>query len=524
MRHGAAVALWVFMLGTSSTMISSRAFDAPGAIEVKVNGERHISFNEGWRFLKGEAEGAEKPDFADSAWRTLDLPHDWAIEGPFDPKISPHSGALPFFGVGWYRRHFNLAESARGRYFAIEFDGAMANSRVWLNGQELGGRPYGYIGFSFDLTPFLRFGSQENILAVRLAPEDQSSRWYPGAGIYRNVWLDVTEAIQVGRWGTFITTPEISAEKAAILIKTEILSRRSGPARVTIETTIFDATGREAGKASMAQTIQPGAKDVVDGRIELMRPHRWDITDPYLYRAVSTVRDGSRVLDRYVTPFGVRSIEFDKDRGFLLNGRNVKMQGVCMHHDLGALGTAVSRRATERQLQILKGFGVNAIRTSHNPPSPELLEYCDKLGLLVMDEAFDMWRQPKVRNGHGKYFDQWGETDLRDMIRRDRNHPSVVLWSIGNEILEQSDAERMENCQEAYRYMPRRGPDPAGYGGFQSVDKCHQESSCRPGGYPWVQLQAYGIRADSPGPPELDHRRFGDQLVRQLAWCLSFAD
>jgi beta-galactosidase len=441
MRHRAAIALCALVLATFSTIISSSAFDAPRAIEVKVSGERRVSFSEGWRFLKGEAEGAEKPDFSDRAWRTLDLPHDWAIEGPFDPKINPHCGALPFFGIGWYRRHFNLAESARGKYFTIEFDGAMANSRVWLNGQELGGRPYGYIGFSFDLTPYLRFGSQENVLAVRLAPEDQSSRWYPGAGIYRNVWLDITEAVQVARWGTYITTPEVSADKAAVSIKTEIQNRRSDPARVTLETTILDANGKEAGRASMAQTIPPGGTEVVDGRIDVVKPHRWDITDPYLYSAVSTVRDGSRVLDRYVTPFGIRRIEFDKDKGFLLNGRSVKMQGVCMHHDLGALGTAVNRRAIERQLQILKGFGVNAIRTSHNPPAPELLEYCDKMGLLVMDEAFDMWQRPKVRNGHGKYFDQWGDTDLRDMIHRDRNHPSIVFWSIGNEILEQSNPE-----------------------------------------------------------------------------------
>jgi beta-galactosidase len=444
-----------------STRTGSGAFDAPAAGEIKISGERRVSFNEGWRFLREEAEGADQPEFADTSWRLLDLPHDWAIEGPFDPKINPHCGALPFFGVGWYRRHFNLAESARGKYFTIEFDGAMANSRVWLNGQELGGRPYGYIGFAFDLTPHLFFGGKENVLAVRLAPEDQSSRWYPGAGIYRNVWLDITDAVQVARWGTYITTPDLSADKAVVSIRTEIQNRRSDPARITLETTILDANGKEAGRASVDRTIPGGAKEAVDGRIDVVKPHRWDITDPYLYRAVSTIRDAGRVLDRYVTPFGIRSIEFDKDKGFLLNGRNLKMQGVCMHHDLGALGTAVNRRATERQLQIMKGLGVNAIRTSHNPPSPELLEFCDRLGLLVMDEAFDMWQRPKVRNGHGKYFAQWGETDLRDMIRRDRNHPSIVLWSIGNEILEQSDPEGWKIARRL-------------------TDICHEEDRTRP--------------------------------------------
>jgi len=457
----ALIGLCALLLCSVSTRTGTAAFDTPAAGEIKIGGERRVSFNEGWRFFKGEAEGAEQPEFADASWRALDLPHDWAIEGPFDPKINPHCGALPYFGTGWYRKHFTLAESARGRFFSIEFDGAMANSQVWLNGRELGGRPYGYIGFSFDLTPHLRFGGQGNVLAVRLTPEDQSSRWYPGAGIYRNVWLDITDAVQVARWGTYITTPEVSADKAAVSIRTEVRNRRSEPARITLETVILDANGKEAGRVTVTPTIPAGGQQAVDGRIEIVRPHRWDIVDPYLYRAVSTIRDGRGVLDRYVTPFGIRSIEFDKGKGFLLNGRHLKMQGVCMHHDLGALGTAVNRRATERQLQIMKGLGVNAIRTSHNPPSPELLEFCDRLGLLVMDEAFDMWQRPKVRNGHGKYFDQWGETDLRDMIRRDRNHPSIVLWSIGNEILEQSSPEGWKIARRL-------------------TDICHEEDRTRP--------------------------------------------
>jgi beta-galactosidase len=461
MRHKLTIAFLLVFLGTVSTIVGSSAAERPGALEIRVSGERRVSLDENWRFFKGGAEGAERPDFSDTAWRTLDLPHDWAIEGPFDPKINPHSGALPFFGTGWYRKHFTLPAGARGRHFAVEFDGAMANAQVWINGKDLGGRPYGYIGFSFDLTPHLNFGSQENVLAVRLTPEDQSSRWYPGAGIYRNVWLDITDSVRVARWGTYVTTPAVSAEKATVAIRTDIENRRSDAARITLETVILNAAGKEAGRTSVGQTVAPGARQSVDGRIEIARPHRWDISDPYLYSAVSTIRDGGRVLDRYDTPFGIRSIEFARDKGFLLNGRHVKMQGVCMHHDLGALGSAVNRRAIERQLQIMKGLGVNAIRTSHNPPSPELLEYCDKLGLLVMDEAFDMWQRPKVRNGHGKYFDQWGETDLRDMIRRDRNHPSIILWSIGNEILEQASPE-------GWRLARRL------------TDICHEEDRTRP--------------------------------------------
>ena len=417
--------------------LSSAIAQAGVVTEAKISGARRIQFNDHWRFAKGENKGAEEPDFADSTWREIELPHDWAIEGPFDKKYSAQSGGLPFFGIAWYRKHFTLPAEAKNRHYSIEFDGAMANSRMWLNGKELGGRPYGYIGFALDLTPALRFGGGENVLAVRLASEDRSSRWYPGAGIYRNVWLDVTEPVHVARWGTYITTPEVSSNRAMIAIRTEIQNRRASPAAITLETTILDKDGKQVSRNKTECTVPAGAKESVDEKLAIANPQRWDISRPYLYTAVSTVMAGTRTLDRYTTPFGIRTIEFDRNQGFLLNGKLVKMNGVCMHHDLGALGAAVSRRATERQLQIMKAMGANAIRTSHNPPSPELLEFCDLLGLMVMDEAFDMWRLPKLPNGHGKYFDQWGEIDLRDMVRRDRNHPSVVLWSIGNEIREQ---------------------------------------------------------------------------------------
>ena len=437
-----ATGLAVLILGTALLA------DAGTASEVRFGVERRVTFDRGWRFLKGDAPGAERPDFDDASWRALDLPHDWAIEGPFDRKYNPHCGGLPFYGVGWYRKHFTLPEKSSRKHYSIEFDGAMANSRVWLNGVELGGRPYGYIGFSLDLTPYLRFGGRENVLVVRLAPEDQSSRWYPGAGIYRHVWIEATGSVRVARWGTYVTTPAVSDEKATVAVRTAILNQGSRPARITLHTSILDAHGKDVAHASTERTLAPGGQpEFVEQQLEVLRPERWDVSRPYLYRMVSHVVDGKVLLDRYVTPFGIRTIEFDKARGFLLNGRHVKMQGVCLHHDLGALGTAVNRRATERQLEIMKSMGVNAVRTSHNPPSPELLEAADQLGLLVMDEAFDMWGKPKVPNGHGKYFAQWGETDLRDMIRRDRNHPSVVLWSIGNEILEQEDADGWKVAQ-----------------------------------------------------------------------------
>jgi beta-galactosidase len=422
---------------TAAALLLSLAGAASAAsTEIKIGADRRIRITDDWRFFKGEAAGAEQPAFSDAAWRALDLPHDWAIEGPFDRKISPHDGGLPFFGVAWYRKHFTVPASAKGKYFSVQFDGAMSNSTVWINGQKVGGRPYGYESFALDLTPYLKFGG-ENVLAVRLAPEDQSSRWYPGAGIYRNVWLNVTGAVRVAQWGTYITTPVVSDAKATVVIRTEVENKGAAEARVTLETVIFDAAGKQAGRATNDATIPAGGKQSVEAKIDVANPHRWDLETPYLYSAAGTVRQGAGQSDRYVTPFGIRTIEYSKDKGFLLNGRPRRFNGVCMHHDLGALGSAINRRALERQLEILKSMGVNAIRTSHNPPAPELLELADRMGLLVMDEAFDMWEIPKVRNGLSKYWKEWYETDLREFIRRDRNHPSVVLWSIGNEIPEQ---------------------------------------------------------------------------------------
>jgi beta-galactosidase len=422
------------------------AFAAPAA--VPISGERRINFDGDWRFFKGAADGAERPDFNDSQWRQVRLPHDWAIEGPFDSKLNPHTGALPIFGTGWYRKSFTIPQSGKGRYFGIEFDGAMANSRVWLNGKELGGRPYGYIGFGFDLTPYLHFGGEANVLAVRLTPEDRSSRWYPGAGIYRNVWMDITGPVHVGRWGTYVITPEVTDEKSSVAVKTEIRNQSDREAKLVLQTSVLDPAGKMVSRIDNDADIPAGGVQTVATTLTVTKPQRWDTEHPYLYTLVSEVMDGKRVVDRYTTPFGIRTIAFDKDKGFLLNGRYMKIQGVCNHADLGALGVAVSWRATERQLEIMKGAGVNAIRTSHNPPSPELLELCDRMGLMVMDESFDMWRIPKVPNGYSKYFDEWSERDLRDMVRRDRNHPSIIMYSIGNEIPEQG---RADGWQEAKR-------------------------------------------------------------------------
>jgi len=433
---------------TRAKTLAVEAAAAPGSegrTHAATLSARHTSFNDDWRFLKGDVPGAQQRRFNDRGWRSLRLPHDWAIEGPFDPNLNPQTGALPISGVGWYRKTFTLPAN---HYYAIEFDGAMANSQVWLNGHELGGRPYGYSGFSFDLTPFLQPAGQPNVIAVRLAPEPNSSRWYPGAGIYRNVWLDTTEAVSVARWGTYVTTPEIAADHATVAVKTQLRNRLTNSASIVLRTSIVDPAGREVTRGDIAATIPAGAGRTVPTQLVVKRPQLWDIENPYLYSLVTEVVAGDKVLDRYITPFGIRTIGFDAQKGFSLNGRILKLHGVCLHHDLGALGTAVNRRAIERQLQIMRRAGVNAIRTSHNPPAPELLEYADRMGFLVMDEAFDMWRIPKVPNGYSKYFDEWSERDLRDMVRRDRNHPSIILWSIGNEIPEQ---QRPDGWREARR-------------------------------------------------------------------------
>ncbi|HEY7390844.1 MAG TPA: beta-galactosidase GalB [Bryobacteraceae bacterium] len=420
---------------------------------------RRVDFNDGWRFFKGEAQGAADPDFPDAAWQELRLPHDWAIFEPFDKNLNPHTGALPAFGVAWYRKTFSLPASARGRHFRILFAGAMANSRVWCNGHDLGGRPYGYSSFWFDLTPHLRFG-EPNVVAVRLAPEDHSSRWYPGAGIYRNVWLENTGPVHVPIWGTYITTSNVTDEFADVTVRTEVRNLSDQTAQVTVFPTILDPTvsNMSASVLSGVLAIPPGETQTDTHTFRLPKPKLWDIDRPFLYSMSCQVTQNGRTVDQYITPFGIRTIAFSNNRGFLLNGRYLKLHGVCNHHDLGALGAAVNRRAVERQLQILKKAGVNAIRTSHNPPAPELLDLCDQLGFLVMDEAFDCWRVPKVPNGYSKYFDEWSERDVRDMVRRDRNHPSIIMWSIGNEVPEQGRPQGREEARRLVRFFHEEDP------------------------------------------------------------------
>lgn len=372
----------------------------------------------------------QDPAFDDSAWRALDLPHDWGIEGPFRADLPNETGKLPWYGIGWYRKAFTLPATDKGRSLFLDFDGAMSQAQVWVNGTKAGEWMYGYNSFRIDLTPHLRFG-ETNTVAVRLDNPPDSSRWYPGGGIYRHTWLVKTSPVHIAHWGVFVRTPQVAEAAATVAVTT---TTEGGPANgVTHEVLDGNAVVAE-GKAVASGTGKWEAK------LEVKDPKRWEVGSPHLYTLRTRVLAGGQLADELLTPFGVRTAEWVADKGFVLNGRVVKINGVCNHHDLGALGAAVHARALQRQLEILREMGCNAVRTSHNPPAPELLDLCDRMGFLVMDELFDMWKSAKKGNDYHRHFDAWHERDAIALIHRDRNHPCVVLWSTGNEVPEQGGA------------------------------------------------------------------------------------
>jgi beta-galactosidase len=398
-----------------------------------------VSFDRDWRFHLGEVTDGQAFGLDDQKWRALSLPHDWSIEGEFSEKnpATPGGGALPG-GIGWYRKTFTLPATARDKSVFIDFDGVYRNSQVWINGHLLGKRPYGYISFRYELTPYLHFGEQKNLVAVRVDNSQQpNSRWYSGSGIYRNVWLTMTDKVAVDHWGTWVSTPEVTERSAKVHVETKLRNDSQTNQAVVLTTIIYGSTGKELTRVSSKAVAIKGSGSEVVQDLVLNRPNLWSIENPYLYRLVSQVALGGKVVDRYETPFGVRYFSFDIQKGFFLNGKPVKILGVCNHHDLGALGAAINYRALERQMEVMKAMGVNGIRTSHNPPAPELLELCDKMGFIVMDEAFDMWKKKKTEFDYHLDWDEWHKRDLEDMVLRDRNHPSIFMWSIGNEIVEQ---------------------------------------------------------------------------------------
>ena len=391
----------------------------------------------GWRFMLGDPSGAEAPTFADGAWRTVDLPHDWSIEGR--PEASNLTGAGGGFfpaGVGWYRKTFSAPVDWRGRRVSVEFDGVYKDATVYLNGHKLGTHPYGYTSFAFDLTADLNFAGS-NVLAVRVDNSAQpNSRWYSGSGIYRHVRVVVTDPTHVAHWGVFVTTPKVSDDSATVSIQTKVQNESEGSTGVTVETGVYDSAGHKAGTAESTLTIAAGKEVEGAQTIAVANPALWSPASPALYRAVSVIRREGRVVDQVVTPFGIRSLSWSAETGLVLNGKPVKLAGGSVHHDDGPLGSAAFDRAEERRVELLKAAGYNAVRTAHNPPSPAFLDACDRLGLLVLDEPFDTWKANKVKFDYGLDFDEWWQRDISSMVLRDRNHPSIVIWGIGNEIPE----------------------------------------------------------------------------------------
>ena len=416
------------ILPCCSAIMAGNAFDQDLS-------DKGVSFNDNWKFNLGDIDNAQEPGFNDSSWRSLSLPHDWAIEGDFseDNPSGAGGGALPG-GIGWYRKCFNTPLIAKGQRVYIDFDGAYMNSSIYVNGKYAGGRPYGYASFSIDITDHLN-NTGKTIVAVKVDNADQpNSRWYSGCGIYRNVWLRVENDVCIPKDGTFITTSDNNIDLVATIENSATADRK-----IKIVTTVSDSNGKEVASTSTKTVIAHNSNSEVKQTLKIKSPALWSPASPTLYTVKTEVIDNKtgETLDVDETRTGFRSFKFDAEKGFFLNGVHMKLNGVCLHHDAGALGAVVNRAAIARQLRMLKAMGCNAIRSTHNPPAPELLDLCDEMGFLVMNEAFDMWRKRKTTYDYARFFNEWHERDLDEFIRRDRNHPSIIVWSIGNEVLEQ---------------------------------------------------------------------------------------
>jgi beta-galactosidase len=400
-----------------------------------------VSLDASWKFHLGDVSGAEAPAFDDSAWASLDVPHDWSISLPFNQSsASSFSGGYLDGGLGWYRKSIVLPAASAGKRVVVQFDGVYMDSTVYLNGTQVGARPYGFSSFECDLTASAKLGAS-NVLAVRVNNTQPSSRWYSGSGIYRHTWLKTVNPVRVAYTGAFVTTPQVSTSSATVNIAVTVQNDTTSAQSVTVASSIGDATGTGVGAAtSPATSVAAGKTATVTQMVTLANPKLWSPASPTMYSAITTVSVGGAVVDTYTTAFGIRTFAFSATTGFTLNGAAVKLNGTCNHHDLGALGAAVNTRAIEKRMQQLKAMGVNALRTSHNPPAPEFLDFADRMGLLVMDEAFDCWDQAKNQYDYARFFSQWSAIDIGDMVSRDRNHPSIIIWSIGNEIQDSNNS------------------------------------------------------------------------------------
>ena len=449
------------------------------------NVRQKINFDLGWKFHLGQVDGAERSVLDESGWRDIQLPHDFSIEGKFSGMNASGTAYLPG-GIGWYRKTFTLPEADRGKKISIYFGGVYEKSEVWINGHYLGYRPYGYISFYYDMTPFLNYGEQKNTIAVRVDNSITSdSRWYTGSGIYRHVWLRVTSSVHIKQWSTTVTTPSVNDRQAQVKTNSQIINESDQAQKISLEQVIINPEGNQVAKSISHYQLQSGQIQAINHLLTLEQPDRWSIDHPVLYKLKTIVESEQQVLDVDTTTFGIRGFHFDANKGFFLNGKSVTIKGVCLHHDAGALGAAVPDREWVRRLKIMKEMGANAIRTSHNPPSQILLDLADQMGFLVMDEAFDEWELGKKKwiqgrnvgqdldsKGYGKYYDvhgysdyfrKWSKRDIQDMVRRDRNHPSIILWSIGNEVDYPNDpyADSTRSHYEKWRPSPDQLADIA---------------------------------------------------------------
>jgi beta-galactosidase len=421
--------------------------------------QRKQLFDYSWKFFLGDSPSAGAKDFDDKNWRHLDLPHDWSIEGKLDPK-NPTGGAGGYLpaGIGWYRKKFDVPATWKGKCISIYFEGVYMNSEVFINGRSLGVHPYGYTTFSYDLAPYLDFG-RGNVLAVKVDNSKQiNCRWYSGSGIYRHVWMIVTNPVHIATWGVNITTPQVSPEKATLEIKTLVKNETDLSQNIILKTRLQGKNAVKAGDNQIKVELPANSEKEIDHSITVSKPLLWTPETPHLYQVEVMILKDNQVIDETKNDFGIRSIKFTTENGFQLNGKTVKINGGCVHHDNGCLGAAAFDRAEVRRVELLKSAGFNAIRTSHNPPSEAFLESCDRLGMMVIDEAFDGWKESKTPFDYSVYFNEWWQRDLEAMVLRDRNHPSIIMWSIGNEIIERKKPEAIETAKMMVNCLHKNDP------------------------------------------------------------------
>jgi beta-galactosidase len=511
---------------------------------------RTTSFDQGWRFNKENPSSAENPAFDDSKWRTVNLPHDWSIEdlpdqkegsvmGPFSKTAVGGLGTgFTVGGTAWYRKSFTIDKVDKDKIVYLQFDGVYMNSDVWINGTHVGNHPNGYTSFYYDITPYLNPAGQANIVAVQVKNEGKNSRWYSGSGIYRHTWLTLVNPVHIGIWGVYITTPEVSEKNAKVEIVTNVTNLKKEDSQITLMVKLIDPSGATAGNATIELLVPAGKSAEIKQNILIDNPALWSVEKPVLYQAKVTVVVNKKEVDNLKTAFGIRTIKIDAQTGFILNGKSMELKGGCIHHDNGPLGSATIDRAEERKIELLKKAGFNAIRCSHNPPSPYLLDVCDRLGMLVIDEFSDMWEKAKVSpDDYSKYFKSNWKQDLSSIVIRDRNHPSVIMWSIGNEIPESADTSGLRIAKslavEVHRLDPTRFVteailDISALAGIFASDKTADATPATPAGdmpdfaalfKTGIDIAQHLALLDVPGynytyqKYEADHNKYPDRVI-----------